>query len=380
MEFFTFNFNPTSLPKNVFQTSLDTSGNWIKYGTDNLLPNKFIELNNLSPTHGGIINRKADYTAGASIDYTNNSPEFKLWAELCNWEDGLHSLVKNCALDLHTYGGYCIQVLWNLDGTIHNIYYQDFSQIRRGFHKDINRKKATPNVYDQGIYISADWKNKRQFTPEFYEFFKVLSPENEVPREPVYLYYYRKAQGYRWYPVPDWYSGLKTIQSEIDLINYVYNNINQSFNPSGILKVPATLTPTDQEAFKNRIKGELSGTDNSGKILTVFADGDKAVEWLPLDNSPDKRPITETNDVVVQKIISAHKLPSPTIIGLPGGASISGDGNTIAIATKEFYNQTILPARQEILNNINKLIKLAGFNETITIKENIPYLDGQTDN
>lgn len=386
---FCFNFNQI-IEEGLFRTPLDSAGKWINYGSNNLAPQIFIDLYNLSSTHGGIVNRKKDYIAGKDIDYTNNTSEFKLWAEFANNGQGLHKLIKQLALDLSLYGGYCIQVIWNMDRTINDIIYQDFSQVRRGFNKDTEKKNKTyNNLYDQGYWISANWKDKYKFKPEFFNMFSYKTAilpttnqeqiENPVPREPVFLYYYRQAPGIQWYPLPDYYSGAKAIQSEIDLLDFIYNNINQSFNPSGILKVPATLTPEDQQLFKERIKSELAGTKNTGKVFVVFADGDKAVEWSPTNNAPSDKGIEPYNDIIVQKIISAHQLPSPTIIGLPGGASLSGDGNTIAIANAEFYNQSILPAREEILYHINKLVKLAGFpTDSVSIIENIPIKSTET--
>lgn len=366
--FFAFNVNVKK--EYDFKTSLDTTGKWIKYGNDNLLPFKFIDLLENSPLHSGILEKKADYTAGQGLEFTD--PLFEKWAtEECNLTYGLHNLIHRCARDLHLYGGFCVQVIWyTYQRKIKDIIYQDFSEVRRGFEDkaDIN------GLYQQGIWLSADWRQRYKFKPEFYEMFnkEVFYGEAPIPEKPVFLYYYREAPGKKWYPIPTYYSAILAIRNEIELINFMNSNITQSFNPSGLLKLPAILSPDEQQQFKEKVIKEMSGTDNAGKIFTVFADGDKSVEWIPLNNTPNDKSVTEYLDLNERLIVVAHQVPSPTLVGLPSMTGFSSEGELLKQASKEFFDKVIMKAQNEILHQLNPLIKMAGFNQDIIIKQNIP--------
>ena len=69
----------------------------------------------------------------------------------------------------------------------------------------------------------------------------------------------------------------------------------------------------------------------------------------------------------------AHQLPSPTIIGLPGGASLGGDGGTIETASKEFFERVIKPMQAAIINQLEWLFGYAGFPGTkVSVKQTYP--------
>lgn len=362
--------NTNALPEQSMVNRLEAGQRWITFGLDNLLPDRLIQLNQRSPTHSGIIKKKTDFCAGNSVIYTN--PEFEKWGDNIDNGGGMHNLISKLAMDLFTHGGYAIQVIWyKHQRKIADILYTDFSNLRRGFRQGTNEDDFT----DQCLWFSLNWRDRLKFIPEPFNEFSpepFYDPALPIPQDPQFLYYFRPTQGLKWYPLPDYFAAYQAIETEVELLNFMNANVRQSFNPSGMLNVPGVLTPEEELVFKAKVKTELSGTDNTGKIFTVFSDGDKTVSFAPFNNSPDDKKVNDYMAIIEQKIITAHQLPSPTIIGLPGGASLSGDANTILAATKTFYTQTILKARNEILFQLNKLVEMAGFPDKIQIEENIP--------
>lgn len=351
-----------------YPVRMSSNGLWVNYGKYNLDPQYFVELYETSPTHCAIVNRKAEMASGDIVTEG-------LDASLIQFVDtaydgrGLQELINRCIFDLILYGGFCIQVLFYKNRRqIKDILYQDFCKVRRGFDRN-----DTEDNYKAGIWISADWRRfniSKVNTPHFFEYFdrEVLTNDNlDIPQEPVFLYYYIDSADRDWYPRPSWIAGYKAIQGEAALFAHLNASINNSFNPSGILEIPNILSPEEGNELKNQVNIQLTGPDNSGKLFIVQSDGEKKTNWIPLNPKPSDAYSETAERLLESAIIKSHGLISPTIIGLPGGASLGGDGGTIEKAAELFQKTTINKIRQEFLKQLNVLIQGAGFSQKITL-------------
>jgi capsid portal protein len=157
---------------------------------------------------------------------------------------------------------------------------------------------------------------------------------------------------------------------EAELTNFMLANTRNSFTPSGMLKLPRMHEPESQRKEIQRIQNQMTGTGNAGRMLVTFADVDKTVEWIPFTENPGQKDVSAYLQTARENIIMAHRLPSPTLLGLPGGASLGGDGGTIESASKIFHEDVILTAREKIIRNIESLLGQAGYeNIKVTIVE-----------
>lgn len=351
-------FNVNELNPIDTREHLDTTYDFIKYGSNNLLPNELIKLMLECPTHKSIIDRKADFVLGQGIKF--NNPQMFQWQLDINNGNGLDDLVHDLALDYFLFGGFCNQVIWNQDPhnlIVMDIIYQKFEQVRKGFSEDIDG-----NAYDQDLKISLDWKDRWKFIPQSYDYYDkdITYP----PTEPVFQYYYDNSKGRLWYPNPSYISGIKSIQTEIELINFVYNFVFQSFNPCGVLYIPWTLSPEQKLEFMKTLQTNSKGTNNAGKILALFGNSDitQKIEFIPFNDNISKINITSLYDACSQQIIEAHMLPSRSVIGLPGETSLTGDADTIKISNYIFEQTIINKARRIIKRELDKIIINAGFN------------------
>ena len=74
------------------------------------------------------------------------------------------------------------------------------------------------------------------------------------------------------------------------------------------------------------------------------------------------------NEVIFQKIISAHRLSSPTLAGISGSGNLSGNASEI-INSFILYNYTVIhKLRRKILDTLNIFVINNGYNK-LTIKE-----------
>lgn len=357
---------------------LQPGRNYVTYGFDNLLPERIIELKEDSPTHAAILNKKAKYTAGSKLNLEKASEGFKAWQKKINNGKGLYNLLYRLALDLHLFGGFCTQVVpLAFSDKVDNIIYQDFSKVRRGFTKEDNGE-----VYEQQLLISPMWRKEYEFTPKRVDFYhgdkqfpQKGNDNGEIENVPAFLYHYVDSPGREWYPLPDWWAGYKNIATEVESNNYVYNQMKNSFNPSGFLNVPEGLTPDEQKKFKKQINEGLKGTDNAGQVITIFTEDGAKVTWTPLKDTLKQDGVLDIQERNQRMILTAHSVSSPLLVGLPSGPTLGSDAGTIKEAAKEFFNQVIQPYQTMLFDGINKLIRDAGFDYEIEVINDYVYLN-----
>lgn len=322
----------------------------IYWGVDNQLPEDIIYLYNDSPTNNGIITRKTSLASGS--DYGFSTADGEAFAK----QIGFKKLFNKALRDYFCYGAFSLQIVkdW-ADPSIANIIYQDTSQIR------LSTRPETP------IAINVDWCGYKTDTLFYPEYTLNTNPSDAIS----FLFYKIESLGQTYYPVPTWWSSKTAIRTEIELLNYSENLIDNSFTSTGILKVPKMSSPEEVAEMKRNIRKDLAGSNNAGKIMVVQADENKTVEWTPIQQNIDSTQIDGFLEMTRKSIIIAHNLPSPTIIGLPGGASLGGDGATIDTANKIFFENDILAVQNEMIDIFESLFTKAGVPCKITIQNKL---------
>lgn len=333
----------------------------------NDLPDRLLNSVRNSPTLGGCIERLAAYTSGEGVEvYTNGARNAEAEAWLDRWAngEGAHTVLRRAAYDLWVFGGFCLQVVSDLQGVVAVCDYQPWIMCRYGF------KQRPDKLYDRGVYIAETWANNstagglHKLEPVFYQFWTadgdLPEPNEEQTQHTQFLYYRRHAPDFAYYPLPSWWSAYKAAQTEIELINFKLQNVTNSFMPSGMFILPASMTPEERLEFIGDLKQDGTGTDNAGKILALTAEAGENPAYTPFTHSV-VRDVNAYLKEAQENIIAACQLPSPTLIGLPGGASLGGDGGTIESASRELFARVIRPVQSEMLSQLNNILHKAGF-------------------
>jgi hypothetical protein len=332
---------------NEHKPSSYSSDKWVKYGDDNLFPQKVLDLYKNSPTHQAISNYKAQLIAGEG--FILDSPEKIALNERYKLNDLLHKL----AIDFSLFGGFSLACGWNRGQTgLDIIEHLDLTYCRAGYMP----KKAEIGNY----FISEDWSkiNYTDYKPISYPSF---NPKEKQPKK-VEVYYFKKyTPSMKYYPLPDYIGGLGYIELEYELSKFHLNNVKRGFTPSAIITVPFDATNEEKEAFQSDMESNFVGTANAGKFIVLYGqtNGEK-LEVTPLNINNNENLYRELNDITQQKIITAHRLTSPTLVGLAGAGGLGGNASEIEMATEYFYSQTIRGMQVELENQINYLMTFSG--------------------
>lgn len=310
---------------------------WINYDRDNLLPQRIIELNNESAINKAVIENKVTYICGAGLDDSQYYGQ-------PNPNDDWNALIEKVAKDYVTFGGYCFQVILNENGKTVSLYHTDFSKIRVG------------QVNEYGIYqtffLANDWrKTYGKYAPVEVKAYGSEEMQKGVP----YLFYYKDYEpSLDYYPVPQYYSALNYIEADGLLGRFYRNSINNGFVPSTIITMPSNPSDGQKAQFQRDIENSYAGTNGANSIVVLWGESQEVkpvVTSYTASNNADL--YNNVDEIIFQKIISAHRLTSPTLAGLSGSGNLSGNASEI-INSYELYSQTVIhQLRRKILDTLS---------------------------
>ena len=345
------NYMVIKLAENVksYPTFSKNIKGWINYDKDNLLPQRIIELNNQSAINKAVIENKVTYICGAGVDDSE-------YYGMPNPNDDWDSLIEKIAKDYVSFGGFCFQVILNKNGKSVSLYHTDFSKIRIG------------QINEYGInlsfFLSNDWtKTSGKYAPVEIQAYGSEELKKGVP----YLYYYRDYEpSLDYYPIPQYYSALNYIEADGLLGKFYRNSINNGFVPSTIITMPSNPSEEQKGQFQKDIQDSYSGTNGANSIVVLWGESQEVkpvVTSYTASNNADL--YNNVDEIIFQKIISAHRLTSPTLAGLSGSGNLSGNANEI-INAYTLYNYTVIhKLRRKILDTLNQFIINNGYKKLV---------------
>lgn len=330
--------------KNYPSFTRNTKG-WINYDRDNLLPQRIIELNNESAINRAVIENKVTYICGSGTKtetyYGQPNPN-ESWDEL----------IEKVARDYVTFGGYSFQVILNENGKSVSLYHTDFSKVRVG--------QTNEYGVNLSFFLANDWrKTYGKYAPVEIKAYGSEEMHKGVP----YLFYYKDYEpSLDYYPVPQYYSALNYIEADGLLGKFYRNSINNGFVPSTIITMPSNPTEEQKAQFQRDIENSYSGTNGANSIVVLWGESQEikpVVTSYTASNNADL--YNNVDEIIFQKIISAHRLTSPTLAGLSGSGNLSGNANEI-INSFVLYNSTVIhQLRRKVLDTLSSFTVNNGY-------------------
>ena len=177
----------------------------------------------------------------------------------------------------------------------------------------------------------------------------------EMQKGVPYLFYYKDYEpSLDYYPVPQYYSALNYVEADGLLGRFYRNSINNGFVPSTIITMPSNPGEAQKEQFQRDIESSYAGTNGANSIVVLWGESQEVkpvVTSYTVSNNADL--YNNVDEIIFQKIISAHRLTSPTLAGLSGSGNLSGNANEI-INSYVLYNQTVIrQMRRKILDALS---------------------------
>lgn len=328
------------------------SRTWVKFGSNNNFPNDLISMVKESPLQSAILNNQFVYACGAGFEdwegeiYTPNL--------IHNWEE----LTRRCLRDYTFLQSFAIQAILNEDGKTYSYFHQPVNQIRLGNYDENNNITTA--------YLNTDWRNATNTnTVEI----KMFGSEQPKIGERYLMYFKEYDVDELYYPIPKYFSAANWILADALLSKYYVNTAANGFTPSTVITYPSEIEQDKKEALYNMLIDNYGGPENAGSVMLLFGDNgvNPTVQALNASTNPDL--YKDFSAEVLSKIISANRLPSPTLAGISSPSNLGGASNELLTAFI-LYNLTVVhQIRKFVLEKMNYLLKLNGLPKVLNIMD-----------
>ena len=354
-------FYPTS---KVFE---DDKGKIVYYGEQNDFPHYITELYNKSSINATAINSIKDAIVGSGLTTEDESVLERANRDGESWND----IFKKVALDRALFGGYALEVIWSNDRTkITDVYHIDFSYVRA--HR-CNERGIVP-----GYFISSQFENKGRLRVKDDDV--VYLPRfNKLDRtSPSQIYYFNPYRpGMKYYPLPDYTGGLNIIALDAEIDNFHKNNIKNGLAPSLSITTFTDADNEERELIERQLRNAYAGSDNAGSLIYMdVANKDEAPIITPIPQNGADGYYTTVNDMVLQKILTSHRIVSPMLLGIKTEGQLGGRTEMLE-AQALFLKNVIEPKQSDILSTFEEIFKVNGYTEPIGVEQVRIFEDGE---
>lgn len=248
------------------------------------------------------------------------------------------TLFNKIALDFLIFGGFALEVIWNLNHTqIIKLNHLDFSKVRAGM--------ICEETGDVEHYLwSNDWfkySNKKIDTLQNFD------PNPSSDQHQIY-YYKRYSPQAEIYPKPYYYSALKWVYTDIELETYFSNLVKNNFVGNTILSVNSFMDQDKQKDFERAIRRNFTGGQNAGSIIVMYSESKDNAPNIVKFNSKDDDKYQWLTTKVVEQISIGHQLPVSLLgILVPGQL---GQATDIPIYDNIYTETMVKPLYNEIMD------------------------------
>jgi len=322
---------------------------YIKFGEYDNFPNHLVELYNNSSIHETCIDAIVEAIKGDGLvaepsfvlDKANHSGE--------SWNDIFTKVVK----DYYLFGGFYLEIIWNkLRTKISEVYHIPFTSVRS---RQSNHRGST-----EGYYVSHSWGIEEygwRTEVEDAIYLPAYNPSmrQEQPSQLFTFKPYRPLQ--RYYPLPMYVGALKVVELDTEIDNWHVSNIKNGLAPSVAITTFTNGTEEDRRAIENQLRTQYGGSANAGQLFYMDVptmEQKPIIEPIP-QNGADNY-YTTINDMVVQKILTAHRITSPMLLGIKTEGQLGGAQEMLDAYTL-FLNMVIKPYQQDILGCFEKIME-----------------------
>ena len=323
---------------------------YVQFGDDDDLFELLFELYDSSPTNQSILTSVSTLIFGrglAATDSDQNPEDFALVNSIFDAEE-----LEKVSID---YGvAQNATMLITRTGSTVKATHTPVQNYRASYETDSSGK---PLYY----YYHTNWSEVNSLDDEgieTYDNYEVNPQSNES-----ILYIRKYTPGSFFYSKVDYFSGLHWAECEAALGLFHITNIDDGFSGKTVITLRNGI-PDDEQRSQTRkeIQKEYQGVDGQ-KVIVLFADdADTAPNIDNLNIEDIAKQFESTNTTSENKILRAHRITSPILVGLRGEGGLGNNAQELETAFALFNNMVILPKQQTLLRGINKVLRAQGIN------------------
>jgi hypothetical protein len=340
---------------------------YVRSGEDNFFPHYIIDLYNRSSVHAAAVNATVEAIIGGGLtanvdtylDKANNKGE--------TWND----IFTKVSLDFYLHGSFALEIIYTRDRSkIAEVYHIDYSHIRA---KEKDHRGHIP-----GWYISSDWDKKGRYAANIDDAIYLPSyNQDEKELEPNQIYVYKNYRpGQEYYTLPVYSGALRVIQLDTEVDNFHVNNIMNGMAPSLMITTFTNGSDDDIRATEQQLRANYGGSNNAGGLMYIDVDSpENAPIVTPIQQNGSDDYYIAVNNMTVQKILTAHRISSPTILGIATAGAL-GQRDEMIDAMMLWQNTVIAPYQQDVLRSFEKLMQFNFPDIVLGVETKVIFKDG----
>jgi hypothetical protein len=317
---------------------------WVEYGQDNNYFQFLIDRYNGSPTNNASINGISQAIYGKGLNATDANKKPDQYAQMISMFG--KDCVRKLSYDLKLMGQCAAQI----------IYSKDRKKIVKVEHfpiETLRSEKANEEGDVPAYYYFKDWTNiKPSDTPLRIPAFGMSKEDIEI----LYIKPYRA--GFYYYSPVDYQGGLQYCEIEEEISNFHYNNIRNSFSPNMLINMNNGIpNQEERQLLENRIASKFSGTSNAGKFILSFNnDKESAADVTPIQLSDAHNVYQFLSTEATQKIMVAHRIVSPMLLGIKDNSGLGNNAEEIKTASLLMDNTVIRPFQELLIDSFDQIL------------------------
>lgn len=338
----------------AFVEKINRNEFFVRWGLDNLEVERwYTYAMDASPVHSAAIQSKVDNAVGRGF-----TKDYRI-----NTKQTLNDVAKQMFWEFIVSGNLFLEIVWK----------NDRREGIAGFHvipSKFMRAKApetTELTTDTWLYC-RDWPNyKKAGVIEFKEF----DPLDFENRQILHIKQYQP--GYLFYGVPSYLASLLDIRLSRAISEYNLASILNSGSPSLWVHLPQQPdSQIEQEDILRRLEERYRGPQGAGRIVLSMGDPTEKPEITQIQSNLQQGMFSEIFGLVRENILSGHKIPDPSILGLPSPSGFASQAEQLKTAFELFMSTTIVPLQNFIIREVEPVVQLIYPNEEVklTIEQN----------
>ena len=339
-------------PPTVKETTRDE---WVEFGDKNDYYSFLINSYKNSTTNNSAINgiSKLIFGRGLSALNANKKPnEYAMMKSIIK-----PKALKGVAKNLKMLGAGYFSVSYNKNHT--KILKVDYINT-----KLIRAEKCNEDGEIVGYYFSNDWSDTRRHEPVRYSAFG-------TSKDAVEIYCLKfDSVDMKYYSEVDYLGALKYAVLEEEIADFLITDCQTSFSGTKVINFNnGTGTPESRQQIEKGVRQRLQGSKGD-KVIIAFNENKEmatTIEDIALSDAPEH--YAYLSNECQAKLLNAHGIVSPMLIGVTTeNSGFSSNADEIEMATKVFYNQSVVPFQELILDAVDEFLSFNGANLDLYFK------------
>jgi hypothetical protein len=327
----------------------DRQGEWVLNGEKHSYFPWLTDRYRKSTTNNAIINNMARLIYGRGVHALDASRKPSEYAQLKSIFGA--ECLRNVGLELKMLGQAYFQVHYKGTGKSRKVV--------KAYHIPTSLlapEKCNDDGEIEAYYYSDHWEDTRKHEPKRIPAFGYSDKDVEILCIKPY------SVGLKYYATVDYQGCLPYTVLEEEIGDYLINEVQNGFSGTKVVNFNNGVpTEEQQHEIKSMVMRKLTGSKGE-KVIVAFNNNQESkttVDDIPLNDAPEHYAYLSTE--CQAKILNGHTVTSPMLVGVTvENNGFSSNADEIEVAAKYFYNTSVKPFQELILDAMDKILAVNG--------------------